>query len=135
MRGALVGQVGWQGDYASKLFYASRTFGPVSERTLILSVIKHLAIFKSKILRADIGPVLMNEQFDIKFDQTADKGWNRSENNYNLGGVVGLNLGINSGKFLFETAWNSHLFPAGLAGIFLASGRKQTLSVTMGMRL
>ncbi len=77
----------------------------------------------------------MNERIEIGFSQPADQDYDRSENNFNIGGVVGLNLGIPTGKLLFETSWNSHIFPAGIAGIFLASGRKQTLSVTVGMRL
>lgn len=135
LRGSLLAQVGFNKIYAGRLYFASRKMGPVSDQTIILAGIRRWALFKSPYLKADVGPVVMNESYQIGFDQEADGAFDRNENNFNIGALAGLTLSLPSAKLLFELSWNSHIFPAGIAGILLASGRKQTLAMTIGFKL
>lgn len=135
LRGALAFQLGWNKIYASRLYFASREMGPIKDQTLILAGMRRWSIFKSPYLRAEVGPVLMNESYQITYDKESDENFDRQENNFNIGGLVGLSLSLPSNRLLFELAWQSHIFPAGIAGLFLASGRKQDISMILGIKL
>ena len=90
LRSSLVAQVGWNKIYAARLYFASRKMGPVQDQTWILAGIRRWALFKSPYLKADVGPVIMNESYQIGFDQGADGDFDRNENNFNIGAVAGL---------------------------------------------
>jgi len=134
-RSSIVAQVGWNKIYVGRLYFAQRKMGPVTDQTIILAGIRRWTMFKVPYLRADVGPVIMNESFQIDFASEGDQAFNRNEDNFNIGALVGLTFNLPSNRLLFEFSWNSHLFPAGIAGLFLASGRKQTLSLTLGVKI
>ena len=59
-----------------------------------------------------------------------------TERDYNLGGVLGIGLKASAGPFTAAMSWDSHIFLTGSPFIvFLASGRRQAVSLTVGLEL
>lgn len=125
--------VGITEAYRARLHFYGRDFGPVKERTFLLSGIRHVTPFKSPNFRVSLGAAVMNERITITYP--TDSSANASENNVNVGGVFGLSWLISKGPLYFSVDWDAHVFPAGAAGILLATGRKQTISMAMGVSL
>lgn len=130
--GGLV-HIGFGDGYRGRLHVYGRDIGPVQQRTFLVSGVRHFTPFKSPMLKAAVGAALMNERITI--DYASDSSLSTSENNFNLGGVFGLSLQVPKGPLYFSMDWDAHVFPAGAAGIFLATGRKQTISIAMGVSL
>ena len=60
---------------------------------------------------------------------------NRSEENYNIGGVFGVSAGLPkiAEPLYLSVSWDSHLFPAGVnGGLLLSTARKQSIMFNMG---
>lgn len=134
--------LGVDGDYGAHVYYWGREFGPVKETSYLLGIVKRVPVIGSKLFHAKFGLAALNERTAFAFDaaDTAGLDSDRSqpENNYNLGAALGMaiNLKIGSGPLFFSVAWDSHIFAAGLSGaIFLSSGRKQALTLLMGLSL
>ncbi len=125
--------VGISEAYRARLHFYGRDIGPVKERTFLLSGIRHMTPFKSPNFRVALGAAVMNERITINYP--TDSAANISEDNVNIGGVFGLGWLISKGPLYFSVDWDAHVFPAGAAGIFLATGRKQTISMAMGVSL
>lgn len=119
--------------YSSRLFYYARKFGPVTERTAIVSAYRHIGIFRmlnNTFLYGGVGIAIMNEQtvIDIPGDHV-------TENNPNLGFTFGLHGDLPiKGPVFIRASMESHLFLAGMAGILIANGRKNIISVTSGVK-
>jgi hypothetical protein len=130
--GILLHASAWD-QYSSRLIYYGRKFGPVTERTLIISAYRHLDIFRmlnNRFLYGGLGLAFMNEQTVI--DLPGDKD---SENNPNLGFTFGLHGDIPiKGPIFIRASMESHMFLAGLAGVLLANGRKNVVSITSGVK-
>ncbi|MCX6130812.1 MAG: hypothetical protein NTX25_17355, partial [Proteobacteria bacterium] len=90
------------------------------------------SIFSSKLLKARFGIAAAREETSIQ--GSASDGGNLHHTNSNLGLFMGLGLQV-GGRCLFSFDWNNALFPAGVAGIFLATARKQSLSAGLGWRI
>jgi hypothetical protein len=120
--------------YASRIYYYGRDHGPVQERTYLMSIDRRWGIQRSKYLEASLGVAMMNEKIDIDFEESDD--FDLSEDNYNLGAHFGLSSSIPfPGPLHMSASWDSHLFPAGPnGGLFLATGRKMTISLMMGAK-
>jgi hypothetical protein len=125
--------VGIQDIYRARLHFYGRDVGPVKERTYLLSGVRHITPFKSTMLKAAIGLAVMNERISLAYP--TDSSLNVNEDNLNVGGVFGLSLHVPKGPLYFSVDWDAHVFPAGAAGILLATGRKQTISIAMGVSL
>lgn len=123
--------------YAFRLYYYGREFGPVREDTIIISGHRRFALFNTDIIKAQIGVVLMDEATKISYDKSADKENNEEEHNGNLGAAAGISISLPAmmRPVYAHFSWDSHVFPAGLGGILLSTGRKQTLSLVAGMVL
>lgn len=128
--------------YLARGYYYGREFGPVREETYIIAAGRRFGIFKNNFFIANVGACVMNERITLKFDAgdatPSGVGQNRGEDNYNIGGVFGVALTLPKGLSPIYTSltWDSHIFPAGLnGGMFLSSGRKQTIAIQLGVAL
>lgn len=121
--------------YAARMYYYGREFGPISEETVIISAHRRFSLFHTNIIKAQMGVVLMDEVTKVSYSASADKDNNEEEHNANLGGAAGISIALpeNLRPFYAHFSWDSHVFPAGLGGILLSTGRKQTLSLVAGM--
>jgi len=121
--------------YGGRLYYYGRTYGPVREDTAVLSILRRWPVFGSKLLTASFGLALMDERTVLKFDNDTDQAKNQTENSYNGGFAFGVTFGLpkTSAPLYMALSWDAHVFPAGVnGGLFLATGRKQTISVILG---
>lgn len=125
--------VGFNDFYAGRIYYYGREYGPVKEQTFLASFMRRWSVFKSNTVTAGFGGVLMDERTALTFDGE-DTALNETENNYNLGAAMGIawSLPKSSGPLYASVAWDAHIFPAGIGGIFLSTGRKQTITLIIG---
>lgn len=126
---------GFKDTYRARLYTYGRDFGPVSERTILLSATRSVTSFKNSFLQTAFGVAILSQQTDVKYTAESDASQNDSENNLNIGGVFSVGVKYPMNSLYFSADWDSHVFPAGLGGIFLSTGRKQTISLAMGVTL
>lgn len=115
-----------------------RSYGPVTQSTIMGSAVRSFAVGKSGLLSAHLGGTLMDEATTIKYSNPAYSGLNERKDAINLGANFGvsLNLPKSLSPLHGELSWDSHVFAAGgQGGLFLASGRKQVIAVLVGMHL
>jgi hypothetical protein len=121
-------------DYKSELTLYGRKFGPVTERTFILSVSKYIDIFRFGTLNQFMGSgglAIMDETISIDLPSES-----KTEHSGNLGIVLGVHQKYHiTDKFSMNINWQSFVFPAGFGGIFLSTGRKQTIGVGFELSL
>lgn len=135
MRPAAGLHLGIKDKYFARAFVWGREFGPVQEQSVLISAGRTVPVFGSKILMARFGLAALAESTSVEFTG-ADAHLSRKATQYNLGAVAGLHLQWNRmGPLLVTAGWESHLFLAGVAGILLSTGRKQTLSVGFGWEI
>ena len=115
-------------------------FGPVSMRTGLVSFGLTAPVKGLERLRVYSGLTVMDEYVHIysgertRSDNTTQPKVN--EHNYNLGALLGVRAPIYANsRFSANLGWESHLFLAGSAGLFLVLGVKQSWSLTAGMTL
>ena len=126
--------VGFLKEWHARGYLYGSEYGPITERTYILSGVRELDIYRMygiHILKGGFGLVAMNEQYDIDIDGDSENS--KTENQFNLGATVGLYANVLPDPFLLLISLESHLFLAGEAGILLSTGRKSMLSVTGGV--
>lgn len=121
------------GDYGARVYYYGRTFGPVTERTIAVSLLQKENVFSSKAWSISYGLAGISESTILNFTEEADQAFNANESSENLGVHFGVGWEMQSKSNLSVGAfWDSLLFPAGAAGILLATGRKQFLQLVVG---
>ena len=119
-------------QYFFRAYYWGRDYGPVQERGTLISFNYRKSVFSSQKLFAHFGAAAMNEQ--VKIDYKEDDKDDDFEQSPNLGGVVGVNYSLRDfAPFLVQVSWDSHLFLAGQGGLFMVTGRKQTMSLAAGV--
>jgi hypothetical protein len=135
MRPAAMLHLGITPFYSARAYLWGRDFGPVKERTTLLSFNRRVPVFKSNAVVASFGLALMDEMIALEFEDEADSAYNTTEHNYKAGMAIGLSWSlIDTGPLYATVSWDSHLFPAGANGaVFLVTGRKQAVSVAMGV--
>jgi len=121
-------------SYALRMYYYGREFGPIREDTIIISGHRRFSLFGTDFIRAQLGVALMDEITKITYRKPEDKPRNEEEHNTNLGGALGISISVppSMAPFYAHLSWDSHIFPAGLGGILLSTGRKQTISIVAG---
>jgi hypothetical protein len=112
--------------------FTGRTFGRFTESTSILSLNLPYEVLPWKSVYTTYGFSLMDEYTGYN----SPRGRNESIHAFN----AGLNLGIGyklyeQGRFNARFEWNSHIFAAGLAFIFMTTARKTVFSATVGYDL
>jgi hypothetical protein len=119
--------------YAAKFYHWGRDMGAIKERSYMLSVDRRWATHRSKFFEAAFGAVLLDEQITIDFESNDD--FDTDEHNYNLGGHFGMSMTPPiPGPLFMSVSWDSHVFLAGQGGLFLATGRKMSVSLIMGAK-
>jgi hypothetical protein len=134
--------------WVGRAYWYGQEYGPVREETTIVSVARQWGLFRSDSLVASFGVTLMDDRTTLDFDEGDDDGSGNAaddsapddvrEDNLNVGAAFAVAWRLPpklSGPLFVEAAWDSHVFPAGSAAIFLASGRRQALSLTIGVSL
>jgi hypothetical protein len=119
------------GSHNFSIWGWGRNFGPVEERSLLVSWGKVWTPFTTKIVSAMAGLSGLSETTRLKFkDYPQD---NQDDTFYNGGIFFGLRCAYNFGPVIVDSTWESTLLPAGVTGgILLAMGRKQILSLGVG---
>jgi hypothetical protein len=105
----------------------------VEENKVIVSGFKSLSLFGTRVMRADLGFSLLFDRQIVKY--FSPEGQRPEEDNFNAGGYFALGWRLPGKKLVFQLNWESHLFLAGLAGLYLATGRNQGLTCAIGMQL
>lgn len=120
-------------------YYVKRTFGPVTESLTSLYGGLEKDLFKALPITARIGLSFLKESTQIDHSDLSD-----AEDNFSLGALLGASYKIDFSGFILHAAWDSHLYPVGLNGSFpegasamilMATGRKHTLSLQIGVAL
>ena len=121
-------------SYALRMYYYGREFGPIREDTVIISGHRRFSLFGKEYIKAQLGVALMDEMTKISYSKAEDKSRNEEEHNTNIGGAVGISVSLppSLAPFYAHISWDSHIFPAGVGGILLSTGRKQTISIVAG---
>jgi hypothetical protein len=116
----------WEG---SASFYG-QDFSGVSQRNFLLGVYKSANIFNTKILSAGVGFAALTDT--TTFEEAPED----NHTNVNAGVTALIRAETDpKQKFYAAASWQSHIFPAGLATIFLVTARRQIISISAGVRL
>ncbi len=121
-------------SYALRMYYYGREFGPVREDTVLISGHRRFALFGTEFIKVNLGVALMDEFTKISYSKSEDKSRNEEEHNTNIGGAAGISISLppSMAPLYAHLSWDSHIFPAGVGGILLSTGRKQTISIVAG---
>ena len=121
-------------DYRVKGFLFRREFGPVKEQSILISAVRFYKLPYLGAHALSVGAVALEEATLVRYDSFTERSYDKDERRRNFGLSTGLHWGFDSGKHIkYRFDWESALFPAGLfPGLLLATGRKQTLSFTLG---
>ncbi len=121
-------------SYAFRMYYYGREFGPIKEDTVIISAHRRFSLFGKDFIKANLGIALMDEFTKISYSKTEDKSRDEEEHNTNIGGAAGIAISLppSLAPFYAHLSWDSHIFPAGVGGLLLSTGRKQTISIVAG---
>lgn len=116
----------------ARAFLLGRSFGPVKERTTAIEVMRRFPMV-APYLNGAFGLSALQESTEVK---GVDARAGKSQTFYNAGGAFGIYLETPPSSTLScSLGWESHLYPAGIAGVFLATGRKQFISLTAGLAI
>ena len=118
--------------YGSVAAYG-RTFAQVSERTIHVAAGARAPIFHTRWLTAGIGMAAIEENTVVKSRGSQTK--TEQDAIYNIGVQFGLQAEYQAKQWILQAGWESTLFPAGLATVFLTTGRKQFIFATAGYQL
>ena len=111
-----------------------RDYGPVQQRSVLLTLGKYWAPFSFKNLTFGGGVSVLSETTRLIFKDAKDE--NHEDTFYNGGGFLGLRYSYSLSKMVVDASWESGVFPAGIGGgLFLATGRKQIVSIGLGAML
>jgi hypothetical protein len=130
--------IGWSPFEATDVYYWGRLYGPVKQENGMITLVRKWGLFKSNVMTAHFGIALLDERTTIHYDDPLYASYNQQQNALNGGVDFGVVFAIppHAGPVAFAMGWDSHVFPAGAEGmLLLATGRKETFSVTMGIQL
>ena len=128
----VVGGVVGPGLYSTLFLYGQR-FSIMSKRAQALSLGKRWALplpFSGRFT-AGAGLSLLREETILRSTAASSK---QSNTSYNAGVNLALQFRIlRISRTTLDLDWSSHVFPAGFATLFLATGRRQMISLTAGV--
>ena len=121
-------------SFVTKAFLWGRTYGPVTERSTVISLNYRFApLGPSSMMRATMGAVYLSEYTSV--EQGPDAALAADEVNQAIVGMAfGLDWTIPFGPAFLRFNWDSNIFIAGTAGMLLSTGRKHMLSLGTGFR-
>ena len=111
-----------------------RDYGPVQQRSMLLTLGKYWSPYSFKSLTFGGGISVLSETTRLIYKDAQEE--NHEDTFYNGGGFLGLRYSYNPSKVVIDASWESGVFPAGIGGgLFLATGRKQIVSIGLGAML
>ncbi len=136
-RPAAMLHAGFNDNWQSNALYYGRVNGPVREETYLASVSRRWSPFSSKNVVASLGAAILDEKLTIAYEDAADAAQDLTENNYNAGLAFGLTWlpFRGTGPLYFAASWDAHIFGAGQGTFFLSTGRKESISLLLGMEM
>jgi hypothetical protein len=110
-----------------------RDYGPVKERSYLLSGAQPLNLFGTEKVTLMFGVSVLVERTTVD-GAPGESG--SVDSSTNVGGLFGLRTAIYSWKkFAADATWESHIYPAGSQILLLVTGRKQVISLNVGVQL
>lgn len=128
--------VGLNQDYFMRGYLYGRTYGPVTERTSLASANYRFGFWgsaKDKGFLGALGVATLMEETTVKADPEGKED-DTVAKQFNLGMSFGASYRWLFGSLETSVNWDSHVFLAGSAGIFLSTGRKQAISLLTGIQ-
>lgn len=132
LRPAFVAHLGVGDNFYARYFLYGRKFSTVVERTQMGSLNYAWPLFKGS-WRAGLGIVELSESTTINDPDSSEPIV--SETNYNTGMSFGLFWVPSIKPMHVSIGWESQLFLAGQAGLFLSTGRKESFSFVLGFAI
>ncbi len=117
-------------EIALSYYFYGMSFGPVFQKTHGLSLAK---TYTTKFLfieelQLKAGASYILEITEVSYTDEADKQFNGSESQSNVGFFLGISpMLFRYGTYEITMNWESLIFPAGLGGILLSTARKEFL--------
>lgn len=112
--------------------FFGRTFGRFTEATGLLSLNLPFTILPWEFVYTSYGLTLMDEYTAYRSPSGEDESIHAFNFGVNLG--IGTKL-IYTKDWALRAEWNSHIFAAGLAAIFMTTARKSVFSLSLGYDL
>lgn len=140
MQPAVSARIGWAPDLYSQLYYWGRDYGPVSERDVVLTFTASAPVASSKFLVAHYGITASAHDISL-YDNPSSRAQPdpppaTHDRDLNLGGMLGMGLRAKTGPLTYAVNWDSHIYlTASPFIVFLASARKQIVSIMLGVEL
>jgi len=118
--------------YANTYIYG-RTYGPVTEKTFVSSFNYRFALYKKdSALYGSLGATTLVENTSIEASEVSGNE-DIDKKQYNFGMAFGFSFIVPMDLIYISFNWDSHVYPAGVAGILFATGRKQMMSIATGV--
>lgn len=130
-RGAFMLHMAPNDFYFGRFYLYGRDHGPVKERTYLVNVSRRMQLDLFLPLTASVGLSLLKEDTKVSFSG-ANSLYDEHDEQYNFGASYGVYWTLDSNPLYFSIGWESHLFPAGQAAIFLVTARKHALNLALG---
>ena len=122
-------------DFGVHLFYNKNTYSPVHIQNTMIAITRPLPIVLYDQIHIDLGGTALYESVTINY-QGEKPSFQKEQGNFNLGLFLSFSATYDLDPFSLRIGWQSGIFPAGLTGgILLASGRKQYISFSLGLKL
>ncbi len=118
--------------FLGEIHYYGRIQGRIRQSTQMLTFAYNYPVLNSKLISARVGTAILRDEAVIR-SSSPDIPTRKNEA-YNLGAYFGLGLQMGS-KVTVSLDWNNAQFLAGSAGLFLATARKQNISLGVGWRI
>lgn len=132
-RPASLFHLGFNDSVFARAYMYGRKHGPFTERTSLLSLNRRFPLFANKSnVTAAVGAAALLEQSAYKAQTDEEK--NEHKDQYNAGVSFGCAYTLPLTHAYISFSWDAHLYLAGSAGVFLATGRKHTLGTIIGLR-
>lgn len=119
------------GGFISRAYVYGRDYGPVRERDYILSLGKRFYL-PNKSWQAHVSAAVLNDTTEIHYSDNPEDNTRFTSTNFGM--AFGLHwIFLETKTLQMRATWDSHVFPAGAAIIYLANARKSTLGLTAGI--
>ncbi len=125
-RPALSVHLGLSPQWYMRHYQYGRELGPYTETTYVDSFNYRFLPTPYKTIHAGFGFATLVERAEEKEASSSSQ--------FNAGFAFGLAYQVPIERIYVGFHWDAHLFLAGSSGILLATGRKQSLGITTGVR-
>lgn len=131
LRPAAVIHFATAGGFYTRGYAYGRDYGPVRERDYILSMGKRFDL-SGKTWQGLVGAAVLSDTTELRYNDYPEENTRFTSTNFGM--AFGLHWTFIDTKALqVRATWDSHVFPAGAAIVYLANARKSTLGLTAGI--